>query len=82
MHTDSKGKKYIVISAVIIGLAFTGITPFIVRYICLAILSKPQAETTGMAIVNITTFLSLLISVVLSVVLAIVGIVKISSAKK
>ena len=81
MKPDKNGKKYIIISAVIIGLAFTGVTPLTVRFIGLAILGEPQVDTTGMAAVNIATFLSVLLSVIVGMVLAIIGLVKISTSK-
>ncbi|MDQ5886484.1 MAG: hypothetical protein QG628_881 [Patescibacteria group bacterium] len=76
MNSKNEGKKYIIISVVIIGLAFFGITPLTVRFVTQTILGNPAVDTNGMAIVNIATIASIFISIILGMVFAIIGIAK------
>ncbi len=76
MKSKNEGKKYIIMSIIIIGLAFIGITPLIVRLITQTILGNPAVDTNGMAIVNIATIASIFISIIVGMVFAIIGIAK------
>ncbi|MCX6727795.1 MAG: hypothetical protein NTX11_03220 [Candidatus Saccharibacteria bacterium] len=80
MNDDAK--KYYLTSAILLGSAFLGITPLVVKFIAETILGNPPVDTSGRATVNIAIALSMVLSIIVSMICAIIGIVKSRPVKK
>ena len=79
---NKTAKKYFIVSFVLLGLAFTGITPLIVKTLLETILSNPPVDTSGRAAVNISIAVSMVLSIIVSMICAVLGIIKSKTSKR
>jgi len=71
-HT-SNGSKFQTAGILLMALSLFGVIPLLINVVLKTILGHPADNTTGMAIVNIGTLLSVAIGLVTGVVLLLVG---------
>ncbi|MDB5163903.1 MAG: hypothetical protein JWS12_521 [Candidatus Saccharibacteria bacterium] len=69
----SNGGKLQLIGFVLMALSLFGIVPFVINLVLNVLLSNPPENTTGLAIVNIGTLLSVLIGLIAGLCLALIG---------
>lgn len=71
-----KGTKLQLIAGVLIALSIFGVTPGIVYFTTKTLLGNPAANTTGRAVVNISTLAVVALGIIIGIVLAIIGTVR------